>query len=81
VVKNQKGVFEVDITVCHEDGDYLRLARCSKVEKYRKPLLGLQESLSATKVLILPIVVGTRAAISKDTFSALEKLTKWLYGL
>jgi hypothetical protein len=37
-------------------------------------LPALQERLSAIKEEVLPIVVSTRGAISKDTISALEKL-------
>jgi hypothetical protein len=32
VIKNREGVFVVDITVRHEDGEYLRLARRGKIE-------------------------------------------------
>lgn len=73
VIKNQEGVFVVDITVRHEDGEYLGLARRSKMDKYEKLLPDLQERLNAPKGEVLPIVVGTRGAIPRGTILALEK--------
>jgi hypothetical protein len=74
VIKNQEGVFVVDITVSHEDGDYLRLARRGKIEKYNKLLPDLQDRLSTTEGEVLPIVVGSRGAMPRNTILALLKL-------
>jgi hypothetical protein len=74
VIKNREGVFVVDVTVRHVDGDYLRLARKGKIDKYKKLLPDLKERLKADKREVLPIVVGTRGVIHNETLLALEKL-------
>jgi hypothetical protein len=48
VVKNQGGVFVVDVTVRHEDGDYLQMGR-SKIKKYSQLLPDLQERFGSEK--------------------------------
>jgi hypothetical protein len=35
VIKKREGVFVVDVTVRHEDGNYLSRARDEKIAKYR----------------------------------------------
>jgi hypothetical protein len=74
VVKNQEGVFVVDVTVRHEDGDYLQMGRRSKIEKYSQLLPDLQERFGTDKGEVLPIVIGTRGAMPKNTLTALNKL-------
>jgi hypothetical protein len=74
VVKNHKGVFVVDVTVRHEDGDSFRAGRKSKIEKYSQPLSDLQERLRSEKGEVFPIVIGTRGVVPESTFIALEKL-------
>jgi hypothetical protein len=74
VIKNREGVFVVDVTVRHEDGDYLRIARKGKIDKYEKLLPDLKERLKADRGEVLPIVVGTRGVIPNETLLALEKL-------
>ena len=74
VIKSQEGVFVVDVTVRHEDGDYLRQARVSKLRKYEELLPDLQKRLKVTKGEVLPIVVGTRGVIPNDTIFNLKKL-------
>jgi hypothetical protein len=43
VIKSREGVFVVDVTDRQEDGDYLRLDKRSKIEKYGKLLPDLQD--------------------------------------
>jgi hypothetical protein len=74
VVKNHKGVFVVDVTVRHENRDYLRAGRRSKIEKYSQLLPDLQGRLGGENGEVLPIVIGTRGAIPKSTVAALENL-------
>jgi predicted nuclease of restriction endonuclease-like RecB superfamily len=74
VIKNREGVFVVDVTVRHEDGDYLRLARKSKTDKYEILLPDLQQRMEAEKGEVLPIVIGTRGVIPNETLLALGKL-------
>jgi hypothetical protein len=70
VIKNREGVFVVDVTVRHEDGDYLSSARDEKIAKYRDLLPQLRES-SELRSEVLPIVVGTRGAMPPDTVRCL----------
>jgi hypothetical protein len=74
VIKNREGVFVVDVTVRHEDGDYLQLPRKNKMDKYEKLLPDLQQRLKAENEDVLPIVIGTRGVISNETLLALKKL-------
>jgi hypothetical protein len=75
VVKNQEGVFVVDITVRHEDEGYLQTGWRSKIDKYT-PLLPdlLKKYDDVGKGEVLPIVIGTRGALPKQTVEALDKL-------
>jgi hypothetical protein len=58
VVKNREGVFVVDVTVRHEDGNYLRKGRKSKIENYNRLLPDLQARMEGEKgEEVLPIVV------------------------
>jgi hypothetical protein len=74
VIKNREGVFVVYVTVRLEDGDYLRLARRGKIDKYEKLLPDLKERLKADKGEVLSLVAGTRGVIPNETLLALEKL-------
>jgi hypothetical protein len=74
VVKNQEGVFVVDVTVRHEDGGNLQMGRRSKIEKYAQLLPDLLERFEMTTGEVLPIVVGTRGALPKQTVEVLDKL-------
>jgi predicted nuclease of restriction endonuclease-like RecB superfamily len=74
VIKNQRGVFVVDVTVRHEDRDYLQEGR-SKIEKYAPLLPELKQRLQGETAEVLPIVVGTRGALPQNTVEALDKLS------
>jgi len=74
VVQSQKGVFVVDVTVRHEDTDYLARGREDKINKYGPLLPLLKRDLKADTAEILPIVVGTRGAMPKETIKCLAKL-------
>jgi hypothetical protein len=73
VVKNQEGVFVVD-TVRHEDGGNLQMGRRSKIKKYAPLLPDLLKRFKATAGEVLPVVVGTRGALPKQTIEVLNKL-------
>lgn len=64
----------VDVTVRHEDGDNLHKAKQEKEEKYKKMLPNLLRHFGEEKGEVLPIVVGTRGAMPKETISALAML-------
>lgn len=74
IIKNQTGVFVVDITVRHEDGDYLRKAKQEKEDKYKKILPNMLHQFQAEKGEVLPIVIGTRGAMPKKTLTSLAIL-------
>lgn len=81
VVKNQDGVFVVDVTVRHEDGLYLERAREEKIDKYRGLLPQLQTRFGATSGDVLPIVVGTRGAMPLATKQCLKRLALGRIGI
>jgi hypothetical protein len=74
VIQNKEGIFLVDVTVRHEDGDGLQNGRVSNITKYGPLLPDLQDGLNISNAEVLPIVVGTRGALPKQTIMNLEKL-------
>ena len=74
VVQSRRGVFVVDVTVRHEDNDYLAQGHKDKLQKYSRLLPPLQRDLGASAAEVLPIVVGTRGAMPKETVKNLSKL-------
>jgi hypothetical protein len=75
VIQNMEGVFVVDITVRHEDGDNLHRGRLEKkIEKYKKLLPDLQRRYNSNKAEVLPIVIGTRGELPQKTISCLKTL-------
>jgi hypothetical protein len=67
VIKNWEEVFMVNMTVCHEDGDYLQMGRESKIDKYAQLLPDLHQRLNSETGEVLPIVIKTRGALPKHT--------------
>lgn len=65
MVKNQGGVFMVDITVHHKDKVYLQEGRQSKLDKYALLLPELNHRLEGESAEVLPIVVGTQGLYHK----------------
>ncbi|XP_039303390.1 uncharacterized protein LOC120357295 [Solenopsis invicta] len=74
VVQSRKRVFVVDVTVRHEDNDYFAQGHKDKLQKYSQLLPPLQRDLGASAAEVLPIVVGTRGAMPKETVKSLSKL-------
>jgi hypothetical protein len=74
VIQNKEGVFVVDVTVRHEDGEYLREGRRSKIAKYSSLLPHLKRRYNTENADVLPIVVGTRGAMPEFTINNLGKL-------
>jgi hypothetical protein len=74
MVKYQEGVFMVNITVRHKDGDYLERGCLNKMEKYTPLLRELKQCFRAASADIIPVVVCTRRAMPKETTEALRKL-------
>jgi hypothetical protein len=63
----------VDVTVRHEDGDYLTQGCNDKINKYAPLLPVLQDPMGAGSGEVLPVVVGTRGAMPKATVKVPKK--------
>lgn len=74
VIQSQERVFVVDVTVRHEDGDYLAQGRLDKLNKYSRLLPHFRQRYGAADAEVLPIVVGTRGALPRETVRCLAKL-------
>lgn len=74
VIQSRKGIQVVDVTVRHEDNDYLAQGHKDKTDKYSRLLPHLQRELGANAAEVLPIVVGTRGAMPKETVRNLAKM-------
>jgi hypothetical protein len=64
VVKNEERVLVVDVTVRYENKDYLSKAEKEKVDKYQPCLNYLKRRLNVSGGLVLPVVLGSRGAIT-----------------
>lgn len=73
-MKNRERVQVVDITVRHEDGDLLAQGQNEKIEKYSRLIPYLRERMGATHGEVLPIVVGSRGAMPRETVKSLATL-------
>lgn len=73
-IQDQEGIRVIDVTIRHEDNDYLAQGHQDKVEKYTVMLPHLQRDLGRNTAEVLPIVVGTRGATPKATVRNLTKL-------
>lgn len=67
-------VLVADVTVCHEDGDLLTRGKLGKLSKYASLKPTLMEKFNAGNFAVIPIVVGTRGAMPKETIDALKTL-------
>jgi hypothetical protein len=65
--KRDGRVFVVDVTIRHEDGDSMTNGRRDKLEKYYKIVPLCCELLGASQGQVVPIVIGTRRAMPKQT--------------
>jgi hypothetical protein len=74
VLQNQGRVCVVDVTVRHEDGDYLAQGHHRKTEKYSRLIPQLRTVFGATSGVVLNIVVGTMGEMPRETVTALATL-------
>lgn len=72
LVVKSKGRVLVVVIDRHKDGDYLENGKKEKISKYTKLIPNLMEKLSADERAILPIVIGTRNALPKQTVKDLN---------
>lgn len=74
VHSNDKGVLVIDVTVRFENAEFLTLAAREKVEKYTPALGQFRERLGADTAQVVPIVVGSRGSLPRQTVLALKGL-------
>jgi hypothetical protein len=67
LVKRNDRVFVVDVTICHDYSDSMKNGRREKLEKYNKIVPLCCELLGASQGLVVPIAVGSRGAMNKQT--------------
>lgn len=70
----------VDITVRHEDGEYLPRVKSEYIWKYSSLLPQLKEQFETSSGEALPIVVGTRGAVLKFAIDNLKRLGIKIFG-
>lgn len=74
VIKMNDEVLVVDVTVRYEKGAYLAEAEKEKKRKYQGVAKLMAQRLGTTKSQVIPIVIGSRGAITRRTVNALDKL-------
>lgn len=74
VIHDQGRVLVADVTICHEDGGLLTRGKEEKLTKYGTLKDTLLKKFRGESFLVLPIVIGTRGTMPKDTISALKIL-------
>ena len=72
VVKNGERVLVIDVTVRYENKDYLAKAEKEKINKYRPCLKALKDLFNASGGEVLPVVLGSRGAITLNTERVLK---------
>jgi hypothetical protein len=60
VIKNRERILVVDVTVRHENKDYLQKAEKGKVDIYLPCLNHLKEKFNIGEGEVLPLVLGSR---------------------
>lgn len=74
VVKNKDEIQVIDVTIRYEDKDYLKVAAEEKVEKYKTTAELIRDKTKCKTSEVLPIVIGSRGTIPKNTKACLKKL-------
>lgn len=74
VIKNKEKIQVIDVTIRYEDKNYLKIAAEEKIEKYKTTAELLQNTMKAKTSEVLPVVIGSRGTIPKDTKLNLKKL-------
>lgn len=74
IIKNEKRLLVVDITIRYENRDYLQKAEDEKLCNYKTCLEHLLTKYKIKEGAVLPIVIGSRGALSVCTKQNLTKL-------
>lgn len=70
VIHDGGRVLVAEVTVCHEDGDLLTIGKQEKLVKYAPLKFPLLEKFKG----VIPIVIGTRGTMPKDTIKSLKTI-------
>ncbi|CAK9796556.1 Retrovirus-related Pol polyprotein from type-2 retrotransposable element R2DM [Anthophora plagiata] len=74
VIKDQEKVYVVDVTVRYEDKDNLQKPYKQKIHKYQDTAEIIRIKTMGTEAEIIPIVIGCRGAMPKNTINNLKRL-------
>lgn len=74
VIKNGTELQIIDVTIRYENKDYLKLAAEEKLNKYKSTAELLKTKLGCTQSVVLPVVIGSRGTMPKETKMCLKKL-------
>lgn len=74
VIKNEERVLVVDVTVRYENKDYLSKAEKEKINKYKPCLEHLKEKFNVGRGEVIPVVLGSRGAITPSTEKSLKQM-------
>lgn len=74
IIKSKERILVVDITVRLEDGRYLDSARLEKINKYSPLLHHLLLANNISHGQVIPVVIGSRGGMPKNTIIQLRKL-------
>lgn len=75
VVKNNTDLLIVDVTIRYEDKNYLKVAAEEKINKYSTTAELIKTRTGCINSEVLPIVIGSRDILPKDTKTCLKKLS------
>lgn len=74
IIKSENKAFIVDVTVRYEHRDYLQVANKEKKEKYAPCLENIRQQMMCSESEVLPVVIGSRGAMPRDTVENLKIL-------
>jgi hypothetical protein len=79
VIKNEGRVPVVDLTVCYENKEYLPKVEKEEIDKYLPCLQYLKRKFNVGGGLVLPVDLGSRAAITPNTEANLKLMVVNLF--
>lgn len=74
VMMYQGALFVVDVAVCYEKEGFVRMASRAKMDKYKDLAVALSDRMGVNHGGVVPIVVGSRGAMPKETMAGLDKI-------
>jgi len=74
VIKDQRRLLVVNVTIRYENEASLRKAFKKKIDKYRETAEYIKNRTGCAEASVIPIVVGSRGTILKETVKNFKKL-------